>query len=150
MISTVKLYAITPYPLLSSYQCFFLIGKQTNILEWGKPKRAPQMSRLEVYKGAENDTKGGLRQKTTNPPQKLHRTQQASYKGKVHIRNHSFPCTKNLKKKDFCLSNENCMSSNTTLFLSIQIAHNKHRGAARHSFASFFLRGSRTQSSLTR
>ena len=59
---------------------FFLIAKQTNILEMGKPKRAPQMSTLEVYKGVENGIKGGLRQKTTNPPHKLHRTQQASYK----------------------------------------------------------------------
>ena len=47
---------------------FFLIGKQTNILERGKPKRAPQKSTLEVYKGAENGTKGGLRQKPTSPP----------------------------------------------------------------------------------
>ena len=83
----------------SYFSCTFLIGKQTNILEWGKPKWEPQTSTLEVYKGAKNGTKGGLRQKTTNPPHKLHRTQQASNKGKVHIRNHSCPRTKRPYKK---------------------------------------------------
>ena len=45
------------------------------------------------------------------------------------------------KKQDFNLDLENASSSNTTLFLSFQIAKNKQRGTALHNFASFFRMG---------
>ena len=134
---------------------FFFFDRQTKQhIKREKPKRAPLKSTQEVYKGRQNQHKKRGQDKnlpthqTSYREHNKHLTKERSTSGIIVAQ-----AQKDLKRKDFSLSNENCISSNTTLFLSIQIAHNKHKGAARHSFASFFLRRRRTQpiiSSLTR
>ena len=44
-----------------------------------------------------------------------------------------------LMNEDFNLVIENLSSLNTILFLSLQIAHKRHKGAALHNFLAFFL-----------
>ena len=85
-----------PFKIMTSLEFFKLMQKKNvffyrqtkQYIKRRKPKRAPPKRVHKKYtKGAETSIKRGLRQKPTSPPHKLQRTQQASYKRKVHIRN---------------------------------------------------------------
>ena len=118
---------------------FNLIGKKTILLKRESRNRAPHKYTRSIQE------KTTQRTNYIEPNTPLKKERFTSGIIVVHSRN-------DLIKKVFSLSKENCISSNTTLFLSIHIAQSKHKGATLHNFASFFLRGSQTQpirSSLT-